>query len=113
MTMNQMTNGDPICPRCGASENLTHHPACHARDGTPLSSPMDRLAAYVENGTLYRHLVTAAANAETELLADVREGTNQAERRQIAMARAVALEFALAWVADNRVAAAELTSLGL
>lgn len=30
---------DARCPRCGAHEHATHHPACQERDGTPI--PLD------------------------------------------------------------------------
>jgi hypothetical protein len=32
-----LLDADAICPRCGASEQFTHHPLCQARDGTPTS----------------------------------------------------------------------------
>jgi hypothetical protein len=30
-----MTTKDSLCPRCGATEQATHHPLCQHRDGTP------------------------------------------------------------------------------
>jgi hypothetical protein len=34
---------DSICERCGASEQLTHHPLCQARDGTPTALSDDEV----------------------------------------------------------------------
>jgi hypothetical protein len=42
-------HGDPICQRCGASEQATHAPWCQARDGTPMPRPRPRLSL-IEGG---------------------------------------------------------------
>jgi hypothetical protein len=74
--MTTLRPNDDICPRCGVSNQATHHSACQERDGTPTSLTDDEVRACVA-GHLGRNLGMDNGPGTIKFDAAVQEGIRE------------------------------------